>query len=268
MATVESDWTLGVDAERPTLARVYDYLLGGTHNFGVDRDLAHGLLKVEPQARSVAAANRAFLRRAIRRLSAQGIRQFLDLGSGIPTQGNVHQIAREADEDARVVYVDIDPVAVAHSRAILGDDPNAIVIQADMRRPGEILADPAVRKTLDLSEPVGVLLLAVLHAIPEDDDPYGLVHGLRDAVAPGSAVVVSHLTNEDPYGTFEAFEQLSARSTTAAVARSRTEISRFFEGCDLSEPGVVFIHEWHPDPQDDPVDQHSTLILCGVAFKP
>ena len=155
----DPDWATGIDPSQASVARVYDYLLGGAHNFSADRDIARTLEAIEPQARAIAAANRAFLVRAVRYLAAEaGVRQFLDIGSGIPTQGNVHEIVRRVDPAARVVYVDRDPVAVAHSTALLDGDPNAAVIQADLTRPADVLGHPTVRKMIDFDEPVGLLL--------------------------------------------------------------------------------------------------------------
>jgi SAM-dependent methyltransferase len=175
----------GVDARRANVARVYDYWLGGTENFQADRDLARQILAVEPSVRAIARANRDFLGRAVRFLCGAGIRQFLDIGSGIPTQGNVHAAAQAADPQARVVYADIDPVAIAHSRAILAENPNAAAIQADLRDPAAILADDTTRRLIDFRRPVGLLLVAVLHFIADAEEPARLVATLRDALAPG-----------------------------------------------------------------------------------
>src|SRR5512139_2250285 len=170
---MESAWAPpGIDSQKPSVARVYDYLLGGTHNFESDRDLATGLLRIEPLAREAAKANRAFLARSVRFLAGCGIDQFLDIGSGIPTQGNVHEHARSVNPAARVVYVDSDPVAVAHSRVILTGDDRAAIIQGDMRRPADILAHPALKDLIDFDRPVAILLVAALHMIKHDEDPY------------------------------------------------------------------------------------------------
>src|SRR5215469_50381 len=185
-----ADWVPPeLDARRANVARVYDYLLGGAQNFLPDQDAARAIAAVEPNIRAMARANRAFLGRAVRFLAAAGVRQFLDIGSGIPTAGNVHEIAQEADPGARVVYVDIDPVAIAHSRAILAANPNAAIAEADLRDPEKILAHPAVSTLIDFTEPVGLLLVAVLHFFRDDEDPWHIVAALRDALVPGSYLV-------------------------------------------------------------------------------
>src|SRR5689334_8693366 len=182
----------GADFERPNVARMYDYFLGGSHNFAVDRKAAAAVLAAVPGIRALARQNRNFLRRAVQYLAHQGVRQFLDLGSGIPTVGNVHEIAQRDAPGSRVVYVDIEPVAVSHSRTLLEDNPDTAVAQLDLRRPDQVLDSPEVRDLLDLTRPVAVLAVAVLHFLPDSDDPAGVLARYRDAVAPGSRLVVSH----------------------------------------------------------------------------
>jgi S-adenosyl methyltransferase len=252
-----------VDSEKPSVARVYDYLLGGTHNFASDRDLATGLLRIEPQAREFAKANRAFLSRTLRALIESGVRQFIDIGSGIPTVGNVHETAQAIDPTSRVVYVDNDPVAVAHSRAILAGNDLTAVIQADMRRTGDLLDQVADLKLLDLAEPVAVLLVAALHLIKDDEDPYAIVTRLRSAMAPGSHLVISHITDEDRPGKLAAIEKLYSRATSPAVARRRSEVLQFFEGFDLLDPGLVYVPLWRPD-EGDVEGAERFLLLGGV----
>lgn len=181
---------------KPNAARMYDYYLGGANNFGVDREAAERIFEACPDARLFALTNRAFLRRAVRFLTEQGIDQFLDVGSGIPTVGNVHEVAQKANPNARVVYVDIDPVAVSYSQELLEGNANASAIRADARHPKLILAHPEVRRLLDLSRPLGVLLVAVLHFIPDDGEAYATVKTLRGEVAPGSYIAISHATHE------------------------------------------------------------------------
>jgi S-adenosyl methyltransferase len=176
----------GIDTRRANVARVYDYWLGGSHNFLADQDAARATAAVQPSVRTNARANRAFLGRAVRFLAANGIRQFLDVGSGIPTEGNVHEIAQRTDPAARIVYADVDPVAVAHSSAILAGNPSAAVIEADLREPQKILASDTVRDVIDFARPVGLLLVAVLHFLTDAQDPWQIVATLRDALAPGS----------------------------------------------------------------------------------
>ncbi|MEO3824423.1 SAM-dependent methyltransferase [Actinomadura sp. B10D3] len=266
---MDSEWIPPeVDSQRPSVARVYDFLLGGDHNFASDRDLATGLLRVEPQARELAHANRAFLRRAVRTLAGAGVSQFIDIGSGIPTQGNVHEVAQDGNPDARVVYVDNDDVAVAHSRSILAGNERAAVIQADMRDPGAILADPKLKGLIDLSEPVAFLLVAALHLIKHEEDPAGIVATLRDAAAPGSHLVISHLTDEAQPGKTAAIGKLYNRATSPAVPRSHAEILRFFDGWDLLDPGLVYVPLWRPDEGEAVRDPERFLVFGGVGRRP
>jgi SAM-dependent methyltransferase len=260
----------GVDARRANVARVYDYLLGGTHNFLPDQDLGRALVAVDPNAPAAIRANRAFIGRAVRFLGAAGIRQFLDIGSGIPTQGNVHEVAQAADPGARVAYADIDPVVTAHSRAILAGNENAAILDADLREPEKILADPVTGRLLDLARPVGVLLVAVLHFISDADDPWQLVAALRDALAPGSYLVLCHATNESRPEVARAAETVYNRSaSTPARLRSRGDIERFFDGFDLVDPGLVYLPAWRADsPRDRPGDPSRFWGLAGVGRKP
>ncbi|TDD29068.1 hypothetical protein E1287_31675 [Actinomadura sp. KC06] len=253
-----------VDSTRPSVARVYDYLLGGDHNFASDRDLATALLRVEPQARELAQANRAFLLRAVRAIAGTGVDQFVDVGSGIPTQGTVHEVARSVNPDAKVVYVDNDDVAVAHSRTILAGDDRAVVLQADMRRPEDILADPALKGLLDLSRPVAFLLVAALHLVKDEEDPAAIVAALRDAAAPGSHLVISHLTHEAEPGKTAAIGKLYDRASSPAVSRSHAEILRFFDGWDLLDPGLVYVPQWRPDEGGAVADPERFLVFGGV----
>lgn len=237
--------------ERPSAARMYDYYLGGAHNFAIDRQAADQALALWPELPLIMQANRAFLRRAIQYLSDRGIDRFLDIGSGIPTVGNVHEIALAANPAARVVYVDLDPVAVAHSRAILGDEPRVTVVQADARRMGELLAHPAVRELLAPGRPVAALLLALLHFIPDDAAADALVRQVRDALPPGSYLALSHASTEGMPAESEVHERLYARTATPMRMRTRAEIARFFAGMEPVEPGVVYLPLWRPEGPDD-----------------
>jgi hypothetical protein len=219
-----------LDLDRPNAARMYDYYLGGSHNFAVDRELAGKVLEAWPDMPRAAQANRAFLRRAVRFLADQGVRQFLDIGSGIPTVGNVHEVAQAAAPDARVVYVDTDPVAVAHSRAILAGDQQTAVVEADGRDPAAVLAHPDVTGLLDLSRPVGLLMVALLHFVLDE----GNSHGSTDT-APGVATM----------------EKLYERTATPIQMRSRSELETLLGDVDLVEPGVEFLPAWRPDHPDD-----------------
>jgi len=260
----------GVDTRRANVARVYDYLLGGSHNFLADQDAGRALVAVEPNAREAVRANRAFLGRAVRFLSQAGIGQFLDIGSGIPAQGNVHEVAQQADPGARVVYVDVDPVAIAHSKAILAGNENAAVINADLRDPEKILAHPGARRLIDFSQPVGLLLVAVLHFVSDADDPWQLVGTLREALAPGSYLVLCHGTDESKPEVAQATEKVYNRSVAAsATVRSRAQIERFFDGFELVEPGLTYMSQWRPDTPDDvPGDPGRHWGLVGVGHKP
>jgi SAM-dependent methyltransferase len=267
----ELDWVPPeVDTRRANAARVYDYLLGGSHNFLADQDVGRALAAVEPDVRAIARANRAFLGRAVRFLSEAGIRQFLDIGSGIPTEGNVHEVAQRADPAARVVYADIDPVAIAHSQAILAGSENATVIDGDLRQPEKILGHEEVRRLIDLGQPTGLLLLAVLHFIADAEDPWRIVATLRDALAPGSYLVVSHAAAErEPTVVQAAAEKVFNRSVATRVhVRSRAELMRLFDGFELVDPGLVRIPLWRPDsPADVPDDPGKFWGLVGVGQK-
>jgi hypothetical protein len=259
-----------VPLDKPSPARIYDYLLGGSHNFEVDRLTAEKVITVNPDARLIMHANRAFLRRVVRFLIEQGIDQFLDIGSGIPTVGNVHEVAQAVNPSARIIYVDIDPVAVRHSEAILEDNPNAVVVQADARQPDQIMSHPEIRRLLDLSRPAAVLLIALLHFVTNDQEAFGLVRILRDALAPGSYLAISHATNESlPREVVEQSEKLYERSTNPAKARSRAQIERFFDGLELLEPGLVYAPLWRPESPDDLfLDQpERSANLVGVGYK-
>ncbi|HUZ36067.1 MAG TPA: SAM-dependent methyltransferase [Streptosporangiaceae bacterium] len=261
----------GVDTQRANVARVYDYLLGGSHNFLADQDVGRVIAAVEPNARAIGRANRAFLGRAVRFLATAGIRQFLDIGSGIPTQGNVHEVAQQADPGARVVYADVDPVAIAHSQAILAGNENAAIIDADLRDPQKILAHEGTRRLIDLGQPAGLLLVAVLHFIADAEDPWRIVATLRDALAPGSYLVLCHGTDEGKPVVAQAAEKVYSHSVSAQIhMRPRAEILRFFDGFELMDPGLVAIPLWRPDsPADVPSDPGKFWGgLVGVARKP
>jgi hypothetical protein len=260
----------GVDTKRANVARVYDYLLGGSHHFLADQDLGRSLAAVDPNVRAIARANRDFLGRAVRFLSCAGIRQFLDIGSGIPTQGNVHEAAQAADPQARVVYADLDPVAVAHSRAILAGNPHAAVIEADLGQPAAILADDTTRRLIDFSQPAGLLLVSVLPFLADADDPWHTVAVLRDALAPGSYLAVCHATSEGRPAVTQAMDKVYRGSVQAGgTIRSRADILRFFDGFELVEPGLVNVPLWRPaTPADVPADPERFWVLAGVGVKP
>jgi hypothetical protein len=267
MAAEQGPVPPGVDTSKANIARVYDYWLGGSNNFLADQDAARALIAVEPNARVMARANRDFLGRAVRFLAAAGIRQFLDIGSGIPTERNVHEVAQEAAPGSRVVYADVDDVVVAHSRLLLEGNPNVAVVQADVRDPAAILGAPETRALIDFREPVGLLLVAVLHFIPDDQDPWGLVARYREALAPGSYLVISHASTEAMSEDFAAAAKKMYEGRVAASSniRPRDGIERMFSGWDLLEPGLVQVPRWRPDaPGDVPGDLPSFWWLAGV----
>ena len=259
----------GVDMDRPSQARTYDYLLGGSHNFAVDRELAHKAIAAMPDVALQAQANRAFLHRAVRYLVDAGVRQFLDIGSGIPTLGNVHEVAQKAAPDARVVYVDMDSVAVAHSRQILADNPGAVAIQEDLRDPDAILAHPELRALLDADQPVALLLLAILHTIPDECDPAGIVARMRDALPSGSYVAISHGTDESLPEVSRRLVELSRRTPNPMCPRGRAAIEAFFDGFVLVPPGLVWAPQWHPEsPEDVGEAPERSSNYVGVGCKP
>jgi S-adenosyl methyltransferase len=266
--TVEPGWVPpGIDTTKASAARVYDYWLGGDHNFQADRDLARTIIALDPNFRAVARANRAFLGRVVRFLAGQaGIRQFLDIGSGIPTENNVHQVAQDTAAGSRVVYVDNDDVAVAHSRLLLADNPDAAIIQGDLREPAKILADPETQLLLDFTQPVSVILSAVLHFIPDSELAADIVATLRDALAPGSYLVICHACRDEQPGLATSFEAVYNSRVSAQLAmRSRAEIARLCDGFTLLEPGLVWIPQWRPDsPGDVPEDPSRYWGLVGV----
>ncbi|WP_088992698.1 SAM-dependent methyltransferase [Micromonospora echinaurantiaca] len=254
-----------IDIERPSVARMYDYYLGGSHNFAVDRAAAQAMVAAVPEAPLMAQANRAFLRRAVQFLTAAGVRQFLDIGSGIPTVGNVHEIAQRIAPESRVVYVDVDPVAVAHSREILDGNDRAAVVQEDLRHPERILAHPDVRGLLDLSEPVAVLIVAVLHFVSDDDRPAELLRTLRSALAPGSWLVLSQASADGRAGDERAEAERVYRNTDNPLwIRSRAELTTLFDGFQLVEPGVVWVPQWRPDSPESAEDAERAAFIGGV----
>lgn len=253
-----------------TAARIYDYFLGGTHNYPADREAAQALIAATPMIPVIARTNRAFLRRAVRFMAANGVRHFLDIGSGIPTVGNVHEVAA----DARVVYVDIDPVAVAESLDILEGNVHATALRADLREPLSILDHSDVRRLINFEEPVGIVLAAVLHFV-DDEHAYPAVERFVSSMAPGSYLAISHGTlgeQSDEMGDLKASESVwRGRTATPISPRSSAEIQRFFAGLELVEPGLVWMNQWRPGP-GDPTEfadnpAHSG-ILAGVARCP
>lgn len=239
------------DIERPSVARIYDYWLGGRNNFEADRVVAERAATTMPTLRAAIYANRAFVRRVVRRLvTVHGITQFLDLGSGVPTVGNVHEFAQSASLDARVLYVDIDPVAVAHGQKLLADNPHAAVITADLRHPNAVLGHPRTRALLDLRKPVAVLMIAVLHFVADDEHPDRIVAGYRDAIIPGSYLALSHAAPDPTHPNEQA--EMEAHYTRSVnipfIHRTREQIAAWVrDGFAVEKPGIVPVNEWHPD---------------------
>ncbi|GII24805.1 SAM-dependent methyltransferase [Planosporangium mesophilum] len=256
-----------------TAARMYDYYLGGIHNFPADREAADKIMAQFPFVPMAARTNRAFVRRAVRQLVDAGVRQFLDLGSGIPTVGNVHEIAQKQAPDTRVAYVDIDSVAVAESLEILEGNERATAVRADLRNPRAVLDHPGVRRLLDFDQPIGLVMAAVLHFVPEDAEAYDLVAQFVAALAPGSYLVLSHIAAEafvaDSDEGRAAREVYQRRTATPVWSRSRAEVQRFFAGLELLDPGLVEVHEWRPDEDalEDLGDNQRSGSWAGVGRK-
>lgn len=260
------------DLEVPSAARVYDYLLGGSHNFKVDRDFADQMVQYVPWVPKINRLNRAFLGRVVRFCVDQGIRQFLDLGSGIPTVGNVHEVAQRTAPETRVVYVDYEQVAYQQARAMLADNPYATIILADVRDPALILDHPETRRLIDFSRPLGLLMVGVLLFIGPQDRPDQLVRAYRARLAPGSYLAISHLCDEQaPPGQREqvrsAVEAYQGASEQLYV-RTKAEMLSWFEGMELVEPGVTFMPDWRPETPDDAENEARRLGYGGVARQP
>ena len=257
-----------LDVTVSNVARIYDWLLGGKDNFAAGREAGRRLLAAVPEAAKAARANRAFLGRAVRFLAEEaGIRQFLDVGTGLPTQGNVHEIAQTIDPRARVVYCDNDPMVVVHANALLANNLTVAASQADLRDPDFLFTLPLAHPLLDTSQPMGVLLVAVLHFLPDTDDPWALVGRIRRKLAPGSYVVVSHVTGDEiPAESVRAAAEVYQATSAPGVARSREDIARFFTDLDMVDPGLVEVSAWRPPPLDH--RPRPALFYAGIGRKP
>ncbi|NHD17490.1 MULTISPECIES: SAM-dependent methyltransferase [Actinopolyspora] len=257
-----------VDLEKASAARCYDYYLGGSHNFEVDRELAHKVEAQVPQVKPLAQDNRAFLRRAVRYCLDRGIRQFLDIGSGIPTVGNVHEIVQEIDPEARVLYVDNEPVAVAHSRTILEGNDRAGVVQADLQDVDGILGSEEAGRLLDLEEPIAVMMIALLHFVPDSARPREIIRGYHERMAPGSFLGLSHVTPDDYPEYTRSLVELYAESSNPGTVRSHAEVAELLGDFELVEPGLVYVPEWCPDTEEDRwQDPASSLVYGAVGYK-
>ncbi|SEF89059.1 S-adenosyl methyltransferase [Nonomuraea solani] len=239
----------GVDPSIPSVARMYDYYLGGKDNFPADREAAEKIIAIVPEVRETARDNRAFLGKAVRLMAEHGVRQFLDLGAGLPTRENVHEVARRAAPDARVVYVDNDPIVLAHARALLADDAGTIAVHGDITDPGAILADPAVTGHLDFGRPTAVLMSAVLHFVPGDREAADIVTALRRPLVAGSHLLISHFYTPDSENAKVKAGQQVYKSTQpgALSARSLRQITAFFDDMTLLAPGLVPVKSWRPE---------------------
>jgi SAM-dependent methyltransferase len=259
-----------INTAAPQSARVYDYWLGGKDHFPADRALGDAIAEALPTIRTQVRAQRAFLGRAVRYLAREaGVRQFLDVGTGIPSAGNVHEVAQEIAPESRVLYVDIDPIVLAHARALMGGTGEGRVafIQADLREPEAILGDPAVARTLDLDRPVGLVLVGIMHHLRDSDDPRRIVATLVDALAPGSYLVLSQSTPDFDPEAMGALAAASEQGGIANVPRSLADTEPFFAGLELVEPGLVPMATWRPDPGTGQ-DPRSVYAYGGVARKP
>jgi hypothetical protein len=260
----------GVDVRFPNMARMYDYALGGKDNYAADREAVERLFAFAPENKDVPKANRRFLGRAVRFVAEAGIGQFIDLGAGLPSQGNVHEVALQVRPDARVVYVDYDPVVLAHAQALLATEgPATTVVQADIREPACILEALEADRLIDFSAPFAVLLVAVLHGIPDSGDPASIVKAFAERMMPGSYLILSHLTREGhPPELVRKKEAIFARSATPFSYRSRAEIMRFFDGFELVEPGLTPVTSWRSDDLDRQLHPAGLWWLGGVGRKP
>ncbi|GAA5066963.1 O-methyltransferase involved in polyketide biosynthesis [Thermocatellispora tengchongensis] len=258
----------GIDPTVPSVARIYDFLLGGKDNFASDRAAAEKLLQLTPNVREGVQENRRFLKRVVQQMAASGIRQFLDIGAGLPTQENVHQVALAAAPDSRIVYVDNDPIVLTHGRALLADNPQTIVVDGDMLRPESILDNPEVTGHLDFGKPIGLLMLAVVHFIPEQEDAERIVATLRDRLVPGSALAMTHLTSGDldEQQVAEGRAVYTKAATGLPTPRTHAQVLRFFDGFELAPPGLVRTREWLRDEPDDLPALPGVDGYAGIGF--
>jgi trans-aconitate methyltransferase len=265
-----------IDPLTPNVARIYDVLLGGKDNYASDREAAAKVLEAIPDAGVAAKENRVFLRRAIHYLASEcGIRQFIDIGSGLPTGGNVHEVAHEIWPDAKVAYVDNDPLVLVHARAILAGEASVIVVEGDMRQPYQLMADQTLRQHIDFEQPFALLLVAVLHFIPDDEHPGDIVDYFKDLLPSGSYLVISHGVTDDLKP--EATEQVNAiygNASAPAIARDSKDVAQFFDGLQLIDPGLVPVQAWRNLARnmwqantDKPEKRKPTVAVGGVGRK-
>jgi hypothetical protein len=270
LGDTEQEWAPpGIDTSVPHSARMYDWWLGGKDNFAADRAMGEMFVQAIPSIRTMARENREFMHRATRYLAREaGIRQFLDIGTGIPTRPNLHETAQEIAAETRVVYVDNDPIVLAHARALMtpGEQGATEYIDADIREPERILASEEVTGTLDLNRPVGLMLVAILMLLRDDEDPWGKVRTLMDALPSGSHLAITHPTQDFDPEAMAAVVAAEGQGNMTLVPRRRDEVARFFDGWELVEPGVVPVMAWRPDTA--PADPKAAYYWAGVARKP
>ncbi|MFR9675810.1 SAM-dependent methyltransferase [Streptomyces sp. TR02-1] len=273
----DSGITLGAQ-ERPHAARMYDYFLGGKDHYAADRNAADKAREVWPHVAQAARANRHFMHRAVHTLARQGFRQFLDIGTGIPTSPNLHEIAQAVTPEARVVYTDHDPIVLSHARALLTgtDEGHTDFVQADITQPEHILDAPELQSTLDLAEPVALSANAVLHFVTDDHDPYGIIAQLLNALPSGSALCLTHVTADLDQTYIPRVVEVYNAQGVSAQARSRDEVERFFTGLEFLDPGIVPAHKWRPEtrPQHEAftgtgtdVPDEEVSIWAGIGIK-
>ena len=259
----------GVDLTLPSIARVYDFVLGGKDHYAIDRQVSEALFIAVPEARQIALDNRKFLQRAVRYLvSDAGIRQFVDIGSGLPTLGNVHEIAHEIDPTVHVVYVDIDPIVLAHGRALISDEGTTAVVSGDIRDVDAILADPTVLELIDLDEPVAVIAGGILHHLSDAEDPYAVAARLRERISTGSYLVVSNFLDDDEQRAKDMERAMLEGGLGTGRFRTWDEHRRFFEGLEMVEPGLEYANDWRPDDQTPTASPVHTLYAGGIGRKP
>jgi SAM-dependent methyltransferase len=251
----------GIDTSTPNVARIYDYLLGGKDNFAADRDAAQQLIAAVPDVAAIARDNRSFLGRVVRYVAGRaGIRQFLDLGSGLPTQANVHELAQEVVPDVRVVYVDNDPVVASHGRALLVSRDRVAMALADLRDPASVWQHPDVAALLDWTQPIAVLCTSTLHFVADADEPHRIIAEYRDRMVPGSYLVITHGTmEEDPAGERDKAAAVYRQASSQLHVRPLADVRRFFDGFELVEPGLVWITEWRPEPGTAPTGRAQSM---------
>jgi hypothetical protein len=261
----------GMDTSRPTPARIYDYMLRGNQHFEIDKMAAEQILTAAPEIRDAAYSNRGFHQRAAKWIAEQGVRQFIDIGSGLPTVGNTHQVVQQVHRDARVVYVDNDPMVALHSQAIIEAGGNISVICGDLREPASLMADPELRRLIDPNAPTGLLITGVMMFVSDESDPYGLVSGYVREMAPGSYLSLSHLTDENkPPRAAEGFRQVFDTATEHLYFRNRAEVGRFFEGLEIvppyegAKPEITFTGIWGAEDAALADSDGSRWLYCGV----